>query len=480
MLQEVTRRQALGAVATVAATAAAGAGPAAAGDGGEERTDVLVIGAGFAGLAAATRLGEAGTATVVLEARDRVGGRVLDQPIGGGEVVELGGEWAGPGQDRLLGLARELGVETFESNPAGRSVHLSGGRRREYEGEVPPIGRRSVRAVLATAERLGRLAAELDGERPRATPAGRRADAKTVGGWLDDNCPDAPARRFLQIGIKAVYGVDASDVSLLDLLAGVRAAGGDLTVLLYDAQTIRFVGGPQQLATELARRLGSRVRLGRPVDRVTWTADSVTATAGSTTVRARRAIVTLPAPLASRLRYSPPLPAVRDQLTQRQPMGSVIKFNVVYDRPFWRDAGLNGTVIDDRGAVSVVADNSPAGGRPGVLVAFMEGSDGRPFLDDPAAARRAVLDVLQRAFGARAGSPRAFYGTVWAADRWTRGAYGTYNPPGFLTQFGDDRLTPVGPIHWAGSDLATQWPGYIDGALESGRDAADAVLRALR
>lgn len=476
----MTRRQALGMAATVAAgSAAAGTGRAPA-HGGRERTDVLVVGAGFAGLAAATRLREAGVPTLVLEARDRVGGRVVDLPIGDGEVVEMGGEWAGPGQDRLLGLARELGVRVFESVPAGRSVYLAGDRRLEYEGEVPPVSRRSVRVVLAVSEQLGTLAAGLDDRRPWATAAGRRADARTVGGWLDDNCPDAVARRFLEVGFKAVYGVDSSDVSLLDLLSGIRAAGGDFSRLLSDAQTIRFAGGPQQLATGLARRLGPRVRLGHPVERLTWTDDSVTAAVGGGTVRARRAIVTLPAPLAGRLPYEPPLRAARDQLTQRQPMGSVIKFNVVYDRPFWRAAGLNGTVVADTGPVSVVADNSPASGRPGVLVAFMEGSDGKPFLDDPDAARAEVLRVLERGFGPPAGRPRALHAKVWAADRWTRGAYGTYNPPGFLSQFGDDRLTPVGPIHWAGSELARQWPGYIDGALESGHDVADAVLRSLR
>jgi monoamine oxidase len=191
-------------------------------------------------------------------------------------------------------------------------------------------------------------------------------------------------------------------------------------------------------------------------------------------------ILTPPKPLIGRIGYTPALPPAHDQILQRQPMGSVVKINAIYTAPFWRDAGLSGAATSDTGPVRITYDNSPPDGRPGVLVGFMEGDDSRAFYQAPAAARRhAALESFARYFGARALHPIGYFDQAWAAEPFTRGAYGSYNPPGVLTSLHDAIVQPVGALHFAGADTSPLWPGYMDGAIRSGERAAGEVLAEL-
>ena len=163
------------------------------------------------------------------------------------------------------------------------------------------------------------------------------------------------------------------------------------------------------------------------------------------------------------------------------PAGAVIKTMAVYPEPFWRAAGLNGQVATAQPPVEVTFDNSPPSGRPGVLLAFVEGPSavelGR---SGPSELREAVLASLVRFFGPEAADPVEFVAQDWQAEEWTRGCYGAHLPPGAWTRFGPALRRPCGPIHWAGAETATVWSGYMDGAVESGERVADEVRRALR
>lgn len=469
----LTRRAALGAAAGGVLATELASPPAVAARGPKrKRVDVLVIGAGFAGLSAARALLRAGRTVTVLEAQERVGGRVLDRRLRRGAVVELGGEWAAPGQRNLLGLARELDVATFPQHYSGRLVLYVGEERREAQGTDLPLGPAAADAYAKALARLRELGADT---RPATV---QELDTETVAGWLRTECPVAEARDVIDASVKAVYGAGAAELSLLDFAGLVAGVGGDLSLATIEAQSLRLVGGPQQLALGLADKLGRRLRLEHPVQQLAWSRrEGVVASTRHGRFSARHAVVAMAPPIAARINYDPPLPAARDQYTQRSPMGSVIKAHFVYDRPFWRAAGLSGLAAATAGPVSPVLDNSPPNGRPGVLVAFMEGSDGRPYFGRPAKRRRAFLAALVRFFGPAAASPRAVHEKVWAADPWARGAYGTYNPPGALTLAGDSATRPIGPIHWAGSESASEWPGYIDGAIESGLRAASEISR---
>ncbi len=478
----ITRRRALGAAAGAAAGATAGrlgaAEPASARPRRRE-VDIAIVGAGLAGLAAARRIVAGGRSAVVLEARDRVGGRTYDVDIGGGHRVELGGQWAGPGQDRVLELAAELGIATFPTYFDGEGVYYAGGRRQTYAGDLPPMSPASLAELLVALQRLNQMASEVPPGAPWDAARAAEFDRQTVGGWAVDNLATSESRALVDVVIEGVYGCEPQDLSLLDLLAAIGGVGGDVFTLIDDAQSTRFVGGSQRLSKGLARRLGRRVQLESPVRSIRRSGRRAHLETPNGTWVAKQVIVTIPRPLTTRIRHRPPLPAAHDQLAQRQPFGSVVKVNAVYDEPFWRADGLNGYTVSDTGPIKITYDNSPPEGSPGVLVGFMEGNDGRAFYGDHRARRAAALECFARYYGERAREPRRYVDIVWPAEQWTRGAYGSFNPPGVITAFRGAGTGPVGPMRFAGSDLSSEWTGYMEGALRSGVAAAEEALEEL-
>ncbi len=444
-----------------------------------QETDVAVVGAGLAGLAAARALVAGGRDVVVLEARDRPGGRVLNQAIGGGEIVEGGAQWIGPTQDRLAALAADAGVATFPTHGQGEHVVDWGGRLRRYRGAIPRISPAVLADFAQAQRRLDAMAKAVPPEAPWSAPRAERWDEGTWASWMRRSMATRGARELMTTICQAVWAGEPSEVSLLHALFYIRSAGGlDMLVGTEGgAQQDRFLGGSQRIALVHAERLGHRVRYGSPVRRIDHGPGGVAVHADGITVRAEQVVVTVPVWLAGRIGYDPPLPALRDQLTQRMPAGAVVKCHAVYDEPFWRAAGLTGQGASDAGPVRVTFDNSPPSGRPGVLLGFLEGRAAREWGARPARERRAaVLGVFARLFGTRALRPDAYVEQAWAQEEWTRGCYAGYLGPGGWTQFGPALRAPVGPIRWAGAEYATRWMGYMDGAVRSGEEQAAAIL----
>ena len=437
--------------------------------------DTVVIGAGLSGLVAARELAAAGQEVCVLEARERVGGRTLNQDIGDGEIVEAGGQWVGPTQDRVNALIAELGLTTHPTHVTGENVLEWNGRVRRYRGTIPRVSPAALADFGQAQLRLDEMAKRVPLDAPWRAARATEWDRTTFGAWLARNTATSGARELMRVVCEGVWATAAEDVSLLHFLFYVHSAGGLDTLVRSEggAQQDRVVGGTQLISVELAK--GLDVRLGEPVREIEWGADRVTVNG----ITARRCVVALPPTMQLRIRFDPPLPARRDHLLQRMPAGAVIKCHAVYDEPFWRADGLSGQGGSDVGPANLVFDNSPPGGRPGVILAFLEGPQARELGAWPAAERRrAVLDLLGRLFGPRAESPRAYYEQDWGAEEFTRGCYGAFLPPGTWTRLGDALRAPVGPFHWAGAEHATRWSGYMDGAVRSGEAAAAAVLGA--
>jgi len=445
------------------------------------QADVVVIGAGLAGLSAARRLVADGLEVVVLEARDRVGGRTLNHPIGEGKVVEVGGQWVGPGQERVLSLIRALGLKTFDTYTGGRNLFEHRGRLSRYRGEIPHVNPLALLDVQLALTRLERMARRVPAERPWVAPSAPAWDAQTVASWTRLNMRTRLGRDLIGLACEAVWAADPADVSLLHFLAYASAGGGLQRLISTEggAQQSRIVGGSQRIAQALADRLGDVVVTGQPVSMIDRR-ERVRVIARTVTVDARRVIVAMSPTLAGRLQYTPVLPAWRDQLTQRMPNGSVIKCMAIYQEPFWRADGLSGQVTSDSGPVKVAFDNSPPEGSPGVLLGFLEGNQARALgRVTPAQRRAAVLGCFVRFFGERAATPLDYVEKDWSADPWTRGCYGAFMPPNTWSVFGDALREPIGPIHWAGAETATVWMGYMDGAITSGERAATEVAQAL-
>ena len=444
--------------------------------------DVVVVGAGLAGLAAARELRGAGRDVVVLEARDRVGGRTLNEPIGDGKVVEVGAQWVGPTQDRVLKLIDELGLKTFPTHTAGQNVFERGGRLGRYSGTIPrtnPIGLAEVGLLMS---RINRMAAEVPLDAPWRAPKAERWDSQTFETWMRRNALTAVARDILRLAIIGVWAAEPRDVSLLHVLFYVHSAGSleILTDVEGGAQQDRVVGGSQLISIRMAAELGDGVvELASPVRAIRHSADGVSVESERVGVSARRAILAIPPTLAGRISYEPPLPAVRDGLSQRMAQGSVVKCMAIYERPFWRERGLSGAVTSVSGPVSVAFDNSPPDGTPGVLLGFLEGSAAREHADLPQdQRRRAVAECFGRFFGPEAAEPIGYVDRAWGADQWARGCYGGFMAPGAWTDHGAALRAPIGPLHWAGAETALVWNGYMDGAIGSGQDAARAVIAA--
>jgi len=445
--------------------------------------DTIIVGAGVTGLTAAWRLAEAGQDVAVLEARDRVGGRLRTEHHADA-TFEIGGQWVSPDQDALIALIAELGLETYARHREGASIYLSkSGERRRFEGEDLPVSATTTTAMNQLVKTLDGLAAELDPDRPWEHEYAARLDSITFQAWLEEQCDDEEARDNIALYVgPAMLTKPAHAFSALQALLMAASAGSFSH--LVDADFIldrRVVGGLQSVPLALAERLGDRLRLGQDVTSIAWTEHGAVVHVGDKRLEAARVILAVPPTLVSRIRFVPDLPAEHRQARQHQSFGLVTKLQAHYDTPFWRADGLSGTGFGPYELVHEVYDNTVEGGPGGALVGFVSDLAADELGRLPEAERRErVLASLAAYFGDEARTPTAYVESDWEHQELTGGAYGSSFDVGGLTRYGRVLHEPVGPIEFGSSDIAGLGFQHVDGAVRVGARLAERILAGRR
>lgn len=417
---------------------------------------------------------------VVLEARDRIGGRIWTHHLSDGTAVDRGGGWLAPGHDVMHGLARQMGVSTYKTWVKGAHLLIGDGRTRRYTGLIPKISPLAIATLALANAKLDRLAKQLPVEAPWEAKHAQEWDARTIAWWLErSRIRTTIARDLFESAVRGLFTGPLGDTSFLHFLFLIRSAGKIETLFSIEGgyQENLVDGGAGTMASRMADELGDAIRLSSPVRSITQGDDRVVVVADGLEASVKSVIVTVPPALVLDIAFDPPLPDDRQRLYRFTVAGPESKTIVVYDEPFWRDDGFSGQSAEPKSVSEVTLDASPMSGTPGVIASFTFGAVAeRVDALDASERRGLVLDALAARFGPRAAKPREFIETVWWEEEWTRGCSMAHFPPGVLTSYGPLLREPFGRIHWAGTKTATISHGAMDGAARSGERAAAEIL----
>ena len=418
---------------------------------------------------------------MLIEARDRVGGRVWNRTAADGTLVSVGGTWLGRRQDRMFELCREFDLDVYPQYEQGDSVLQLDGRNRRYRG-YPKAGLFALASLGLAFWQLDRKVEHLPLDEPWNTHSAKALDAQTLGGWVDSpwHVPSATARKLIRTTMTVLFCVDPDEVSLLGSL--VLARGGGSFEYYVELHANRDSSGRRRSARACCSHgweAWERAAASSPVRRIEQSSAGVQVFSDQLTVEGRRVIVAIPPFLASHIDYEPPLPATHIQLPRRMLSGSAIRGITIYDEPFWRSEGLSGMSVAPDLPVPVALDQSPRSGKLGILSSYMFGPQAvRAAALAPVERRHVWLQALATRYGSKALWPRAHMETDWAAEEWSLGGMIAHFAPGVLTNYGRALREPAGRIHWAASEYATEMHGLMEGAVRSGESAAQQVISA--
>jgi len=442
--------------------------------------DAIIIGAGYAGLAAARHLKKAGKKIMLLEARERVGGRVHTQYLDDGNYVDLGGQWIGPTQDRMYALAHEYHIETFPTYDTGKSTLYDNGKTKLYRGIIPPLPLFALLSLDAAIKKINKLSKHIKLDQPWLSPDAAAWDNISLGQWMERQMKNEKARRLFTVAAEAIFGTDVSTVSMLHALFYTKS-GKDFDTLMNikkGAQQDRIKGGAQRIVNKMAEELKECIQLNKPVLRIDQSKSGADISGEGFAYSAKKIILAVPPAVAATIIFSQALPVNKQKFLQQNFMGTVIKCYAIYKEPFWRAEKRNGLCAAPNRPISVTFDNSPADGNKGILMGFALANQAKKLLAQSDEQRKAVvLGCFRQYFGDKAAEPELYMDKSFTNEAWSLGCYAGMMPVNAWMQCGEAARSITGNIHWAGTETATNWNGYMEGAVLSGERAAMEALQ---
>lgn len=475
------------------------------------QVDVVIVGAGLSGLIAARELKKAGKSVLIMEARDRIGGRMVGRKTIHDGYIDFGGQWMGETQYEMKSLVAELQIKPFISYEQGLSIQSWNNRRSAFNGDVsqllagqcgkpdpshfPPKYLAQCKANSAklpncehdpaTAKIWGKLmaiSATVPPDKPWATPNAVALDNITFETFLKNEGALDYAKWIpsMQARIGGSGGFEPKDTSLLHM-AWTQRVGPQAET----PEKWLLHGGAGQIPAMLEKQLGNVFLLNTAVTRINHSNPkqlSVYALVGkdgrNVTVTARAVIIAIPPSLRAKINFTPALPASYTQFMAGAPMGSISKVHAIFDKAFWREECFSGSAASNAKTCEFIADSSPPCGVPGILTSFIAGDRNLELINEPeAVVKKLVLEEFAQFFGPKAAEPKEFVWVKWQKEEWTGGAFTAFMKPGTWTGSGKEGWRePHHGICWAGTEASDRWPGYFDGAIRAGKLAGLAAL----
>ncbi|WFD32416.1 monoamine oxidase [Malassezia sp. CBS 17886] len=454
--------------------------------------DAVIVGGGLSGLSAAKQLAASNKTYVVLEARDRVGGRVENMKLENGGVTEVGAEFVGPTQNKVLALAKELNLEVYDTYNEGKNVLWQDGKRQLFDaggplGALPPEDPTTLLQLASAQSALDKLAQRINIDAPWTSQGAAELDSESVEDWLRKRHISEDAHKVMELAIVEIFSADLKGLSMLYVATYVAAAGDRGSVGTFErltqtkngAQAQRIKGGTGLLATRLAKKLGKHsIKLESPVASIAR-GDQKNSTYTVTTksgkeYRGRHIIVAMSPPMAEKIEFQPELPASRRAVQQKMKMGSIGKGIAVFKTPFWRKKGLSGQVLSDDFVTRATFDGTPYGADYGVVMSFIQAEQMRA-KDDASddELQKALTKALGHYFGKE--KPQSFLFKRWDNEEYSGGGPTANAAPGVFYKHGSALRKAVGNLHFAGTESSDHWIGYMDGAIRAGVRAAREV-----